>query len=101
MLGKQSLRRFIVLLDQFAFVHSDELTFFDDELSADYVVIHADGLTEDNCRDGIVHPCEFDAIEVHGEEVGAFANFERADVFSSKNRRAAASSQIQGFSGSQ
>ena len=98
-LGKQPLRGLVVLLYQLVFVHSDKLTFFDDELPADNGVIRVAGLTEDNRRNGIVHPGESEFVQVDGEEVGTVANFERADVFTSEDCRAAACAEVESFAG--
>ena len=79
-----------MFFDQFALIYRDKLTFSDNKLSADDRIIRVDGLTEDNGGNRVVHAGEFKALQIHGEEVRAFANFEAADVATPKYRCAAA-----------
>jgi len=89
-----------VFLDKLTFIHCHELAFLYNELSAHYRGIHADGLAEDSRRNGIVsRACVVEAVEIDREEVGAFAGFERADVFATKHSRAAARAEMDGIAG--
>ncbi len=71
-----------MLLNQLALIERDHASFADHEPASDYGVIHADRLTEDHRRNRVMHGAAriFDAVEIDGKEVGAFAGFERADV---------------------
>jgi hypothetical protein len=62
-------------LDKLIFIHRAQLSFFDDELAADNRVIGIDRLSKDYRGNRIVHAGKADAIQVDGEEVGAFASF--------------------------
>jgi hypothetical protein len=63
-------------LDQLAFIHCAQLSFFDDELSADDRVIRVDRLTKHDRGNGVVHACETNAIEIDGEEVRTLSTFQ-------------------------
>ena len=74
-----------MFLDQLAFIHIAQLSFFDDELAANNGVIGVDRLTKDNRRDRIMHTGKTNPIEIDGEEISALSNFQATDVVSSQN----------------
>src|SRR5262245_23624948 len=84
----------VMFFDQLMFIHRHQLPFFDDELAADNCVIHADGLPEDNCRKGIMHACEFQAIQINREEISTLSTFQTSNIISSNHCRAAARAEI-------
>src|SRR5215208_6749201 len=88
-----------MFLDQFSLIHGAQLSFFDHELAADGRVIYIDRLPEDNRGNRIMHTAKTDAVEIHGEEVGAFANFQTANIASSQHCCSTARAEIQRFAG--
>src|SRR5687767_13154092 len=86
-----------MFLDQLLFIHSDELSFFDDELSADDCVIHVGRLAKNDRGNRVVHASVTDTVEVDGEEVGTFSSFEGADVVTPYHCCATACAKMEGF----
>ena len=80
---EEPLRCLIVFLDQFLFVHSAQLSFFDDEPATDYRVIRVDGLTKNDRGNGIVHSGKTNAIEINGEKVRSLPRLQAANIGSS------------------
>ena len=84
-----------MFLDQFGFIYIHQLPLFDNELSANDGVIRFDGVGEDGRGNGIVQrACVVEGIQFDGEEVGAFANLERANVRASENICTATSGEM-------
>ena len=81
-------------LDQLAFIHRAQFSFFDNKLAANDRVIRIDRLPEDNRSDGIVHAGKADAIEIDGEEVGTLSTFQASNISSTNNRRAPTRAEI-------
>lgn len=88
-----------MFLDQSALIHCSKLTFLHNKFSVDNGVVRIDGLPEHHGRDRIVHTSEAELVQVDGEEVGALASFEAADVSSAQYRCAAACAKMQGIAG--
>ena len=86
-----------MFLDQPAFIHCTKLPFLDHKLSADDRVVRVDGLAKDNGSSRIMHAGKADTVEVDGEEVGALASFQTADIGAAQDGRAAARTEIQRF----
>ena len=74
---QEPFRGFVVFFCYLTGIHSDEMSFFDNELAGDHRVIHIDGLPEDHRGNGIMHACETHAIEIDSAEVRALATFQR------------------------
>src|SRR5688572_25513155 len=86
-----------MFLDQLLFIYSDELSFLDNELSADDRVIHIGGLAKNDRGNRIVHACVTDTVEVDGEKVRAFSSFEGANIITPYHCCAAACAKMEGF----
>ncbi len=81
-------------LDQFAFIHRAQLSFFNHKLAADHRIVSVDRLTKDNRGNRIVHPGKANVIEIDRKEVRTLAGFQTADIFSSEHRCPAARAEI-------
>ena len=77
-------------LNKLLFIHSDQLSFFDNELTTHNCVIHSGGRTKNDRGNRVIHASVSDTVEVDGEEIRAFASFEGADVITPDNCCAAA-----------
>ena len=82
-------------LDQLLFINRHQLPFLNNKLSADYRVIHADGLAENRCCNRIMLRARiFEPIQIDGEEVGALSRFQTSDIGSPDYGCSAACAEI-------
>ncbi len=87
--------------DQHGQVNRLELAFSDNQFAAHNGVIRLDGRAEDQRSQRVVQGAgQTQLVQVNGEEIGAFAWSERADVRPPEHRCAAAGSQLKRLAGS-
>src|SRR5215207_5115074 len=84
-------------LDQFAFLHRNQLSFFHHKLSANNRVIGIDGLPEDNRSDRIMHTAKSNPVHIYCEEVRALSTFQTAYITSSNHSRSPTRAKIERF----